>query len=60
MFAKNFSPYVRFFFADDDSACVLGEYELTEEIATASFGELNQIINFKDESICIRFQSASG
>lgn len=45
---------------DDDPKCVYYHYELTSDISTASFGDLNHIINLDDESICIRFQTASG
>lgn len=33
---------------------------MTSANSTASLGDLNQIVNLDDESVCIRFQAASG
>lgn len=47
-------------FAAEDNKNVLAQHLVTDETNTAAMGELNQIINFDSETVCVKFSSAEG
>lgn len=49
-----------FFCADDDSKNTCAQYLVTNDTNTATLGDLSHIINLETETICIKFESATG
>lgn len=57
-FLFSFSNYI--FTAEANSKDVLEQHVVTEDTNTASMGETNQIINFDNETVCVKFSSIEG
>lgn len=49
-----------FTIAGDDSKNTCAQYLVTNDTNTATLGDLSHIINLETETICIKFESATG
>lgn len=60
LFKCGIFQFLFFIYTDDDPKSVNVQYLITKDICSANFGDLNQIINFDDENICIKFETIQG
>lgn len=60
MFRNSQHNFSKYHITDDDSKVPFAQYLITNDTNSASFGDLSHIINFDDETICIKFESNAG